>query len=190
MYTAARRGTILDMESRAEEAQLVELLKLGDEAAVDHWYERYEPALKQFMLSKVPAVFDAEELTQQTFLQCLKSLSLFRGTASLQTWMLSVARHEVADFYRKLYAKKALQTLPLTQWFLSEPIPDSQEVSQKVLSVLAEMSAASKELLLKKYVDGQKVAEIAAELETTVKSVESQLFRARNEFKLLYEERA
>lgn len=176
------------MQSRTAEAQLVELLKMGDETAVDHWYERYEPAIKQFMVSKVASVFDAEELTQQTFLQCLKSLSLFRGESGLQTWMLSVARHEVSDFYRKKYAKKALQTLPLTQWLLSEPLQNTEEVSQVVTTVLAEMSAASKELLLKKYVDGQKVAEIAAELGQTVKSIESQLFRARNEFKLLYEE--
>ena len=174
------------MNSRIEEAQLVELIKLGDAAAVDHWYERFETVVSRYIRSKISVVMDAEELTQQTFLHCLSSLNLFRGEASLKTWMLRVAHHEVADYYRKQYAKRALQTLPLTQWLLTEPIHDAHEVSQRVLAVLNKMSSASKELLLQKYVDNKRVAELAEERAVTEKSIESQLFRARNEFRELY----
>lgn len=173
------------MITLAEEQQLVELLKLGDEAAVDYWFDQYKSKVFAFIATKIDSTFDTEELTQQTFLQCLKSLPLYRGEASLSTWMISVARHEVADYYRKKYAKKALQTLPLSQWLLSEPIKDAQEISARVLGVLEKMSESSKELLLKKYVDDMKVSEIATELQTTAKAIESQLFRARNEFRLL-----
>ena len=42
------------------------------------------------------------------------------------------------------------------------------------------------ELLLKKYVDCKKVKDIAFEMGNTSKAVESNLFRARQEFKALW----
>jgi DNA-directed RNA polymerase specialized sigma24 family protein len=85
-----------------------------------------------------------------------------------------------------MYAKKAIQTTALSHLLLSSPVEDSHEVSARVLVALKKMNEYSRELLLKKYVDSQKVAQIATELGKTVKSVESELFRAREQFRLLY----
>ncbi len=172
--------------SLKEEAQIIELLKLGDATAVEFWYNTYQERIKNYIAAKVEPQADVHELVQDTFLSCLKNLPLFRGNASLHTWMIAVARHEVADYYRKKYAKKALTLLPLSQFLLGVPISNSHDTSEKVKDTLAQMTHGSRELLLKKYVDNQKVAEIAEELGRTVKSVESELFRARGEFKSLY----
>ena len=172
--------------SLKEEAQIVELLKLGDATAVEFWYNTYQEQMKNYIAAKVESQADVYELVQDTFLSCLKNLPLFRGSASLQTWMISIARHEVADYYRKKYAKRALKLLPLSQLLLRVPIVNSHETSEKVKATLAEMTHGSRELLLRKYVDNKKVTEIAEELGRTVKSVESELFRARAEFRSLY----
>jgi RNA polymerase sigma-70 factor, ECF subfamily len=100
--------------------------------------------------------------------------------------MLSIARHEVADYYRRKYAKKALQTLPLSDFLLSLRVDDSSEVSLQVRKILSQMSEYSRELLLRKYVDGKKVAELAKEMGRSAKSIESELFRARREFRTLW----
>jgi RNA polymerase sigma-70 factor (ECF subfamily) len=172
--------------SRASDAQLVELLKLGDSDAVRYWFSTYLPKLKKFISIRLENPQDAEELAQQTFLNCMKNLPLFLNTSSLWTWMVGVAKHEVADYYRRKYAKKAVQTLPLSQFLLAEPVADAHEISLKVMTVLKKMSTYSKELLLKKYIDKQTVEMIADDLGKTAKSIESELFRARKEFKLLY----
>lgn len=181
-----------DMSSKAkktgstEEAQIVELLKIGDPSTVEYWYNNYQPKLTSYVALKVENAADVKEIVQDTFMSCLKHLPLFRGNSSLWTWMVSVTRHEVADYYRKKYAKKALKMLPLSQLLLGTPIGDSHQTSEKVRLVLAQMSHETRELLLKKYVDGMKVADIAQDLDRTAKSVESQLFRARAEFRQLY----
>lgn len=172
----------------AAEAQLVELLKLGDTVAVEYWFGEYHPKLLRFINQKVESKQDSEELAQQTFLNCMKNLPLFLGTSSLLTWMVSIAKHEVADYYRKKYAKKAIQTLPLSQLFLADTVDDAHEISLKVIAVLQKMGVHSKELLLKKYVDKHTVAAIAEELGKTIKAIESDLFRARKEFRVLYEQ--
>lgn len=174
------------MVSAAEEAQLVELLKLGDEQAVDIWYSKYHAGVKQFIARKVEQKAECEELVQQTFINCIKHIHIFAGRSSLRTWMCAIAHHEIADYYRKKYAKKALATMPLATHILDAKMVDRHELDEAVAHVLSQMKETSRELLLLKYVDKKQVAVIAEELGRTVKSVESDLFRARREFKVAF----
>lgn len=169
-----------------DEKQLIDKLKNGDEQAVKLWFDTYNVRLLRIVESKVSNKKDAEEIVQQTFLNCLKHLPLFLGKSSIWTWMNSIARHEVADYFRKRYAKKALQTIPLSDLLPLNQVADSSEVTQKVNVVLSQMKANYKELLLLKYADGKKVSVIANEVGKSEKSVESDLFRARREFKQLW----
>lgn len=174
------------MTKTLEESQIIELLKMGDPTAVEYWFSEYEGRMTHFFSQRINSPADVKELVQETFVACLKQLPLFRGDSGIYTWMIAIAQHQVADFYRKKYAKRALQYLPLSQFLLEAKIDDAHESAEKVKHVLAKMSSYSCELLQKKYVDGKKVAEIAAEVGKSVKAVESELFRARIEFKELY----
>jgi len=161
-------------------------LKKGNSKAVTYWFNSYHNRLLNIVISRVSSVKDAEEIVQQTFLNCLKHLPLFRGKSSIWTWMNSIAKHEIADYFRKKYAKKALKTTHLSEFLMIDEIDNSTEVSQKVKRVLKNMKAQQQELLLLKYVDKRKVLEIATSLGKTVKSVESDLFRARKTFRYLW----
>jgi RNA polymerase sigma factor (sigma-70 family) len=119
-------------------------------------------------------------------MECLKHLPLFRGESSIWTWMQRIAHHEIADYYRKLYAKKVIQTLPVTELSELPEIEGSFEISQKVKSVLRKMSVVSRELLQRKYIDKQHVKVISKDLGKSDKAIESLLFRARVEFRELY----
>lgn len=169
----------------ADEKLLIDL-KQGHSEAVKAWYDKYLSRLKKHIATKVNNNTDADEIVQDTFMSCLKHLPLFRGESSIWTWMVHVAHHEVADYYRRKYAKKVVQTLSLTDATELPKIENSGEISQKVASVLKKMSVSSRELLQQKYVDKQHVKAIAAECGKSVKSVESLLFRARIEFRELY----
>ncbi len=166
--------------------ELLNRLKTGDEAAVEVWFKRHHGKLLGFVKSKLSIEKDAEEIVQETFINCLKHLTLFRGESNISTWMQGIARHEIADYYRKRYAKKAITYLPLNELLLGTKINDSHEISEKVKAVFHQLTSEHQELLLLKYVDEKKVKDIAQELGKSVKAVESDLFRAREEFKLLY----
>jgi len=166
--------------------QLLTDLKFGRPEAVKAWYQKYAQPLRRHVHQKINNTGDADEIVHDIFMECLKHLPLFRGESSIWTWMLHVAHHEIADYYRRSYAKKVIKTLPVSEMSELPEIEDSYEISQKVKSVLKKMSAISRELLQRKYIDKQHVKTIAKELQRSEKSVESLLFRARIEFRELY----
>jgi RNA polymerase sigma-70 factor, ECF subfamily len=171
-----------------DESKLVRQLKKADPQAVKLWFLHYHQHLLQLAKQKISNPKDAEDVTQETMINCLRQMQLFRQDASLKTWMMTILRHEIADYYRKKYAKKALETVPLGQRVFSKPIQDSAEVEKTVRNTLKQMSDYRKKLLLMKYVDGLKVKEIARQLGKTFKSVEAELWRSRESFKHIYAE--
>lgn len=179
---------IFNRRSKSQtDAELLHKLKQGDERAVETWFSTYKPKLLGYVQTKVSSPKDAEELVQETFLNCLKHLPLFQGKSSIWTWMCSVARHEIADYYRKRYAKKALQTIPLFDQLLSElAIHDAHETAELVRETMSKLEPQTRDLLQFKYLDELSVKEIAAKLGRTAKAVESDLYRARNDFKAIY----
>ena len=151
---------------------LLQRLRQGDEKAVAEWYRRFEPKIFNYILAKISSLPDAQELVQDTFLSCLQHLPLFRGEASILTWMRQIAQRRVASYYRKKYAKKIIKTLPIGDLVLSAGVYDAQDISQKVILTLARLSLSSAELLKLKYIDDKSVKQIARELRQSVKAVE------------------
>ena len=168
------------------EPQLLAALRQGDPRAVKAWYRQYYQQLLRFATNKIELAEVAEELVQETFINALKNLNLFQEKSSLATWMTSILSHEIADYYRKVYAKRAIRVLPLSDLLLGEPVADAHEVSARVVKALNAMIDSERELLLQKYVDRKKVKDMAVELGRSVKAIESDLFRARIEFRRLY----
>lgn len=176
------------MEIYRNESTLLHGLRSGCADAVEYWFKKYEPKLKKYVSSRVDSEKDVDELVQEIFVNCLKDLPLFRGDSGIFTWMQGVAHHEVADYYRKRYAKKAITFLPLNDLFPQHAPRDAQEVAEKVRQVISQMTQEHRELLMLKYIDGKKVQDIAQYLGKTAKAVESDLFRARQVFRELYVE--
>jgi len=168
--------------------KLVKKLKQGDSLAVECWFDNFKSDLMKIALAKTPTAKDADDLVQETFINALKNIHSFNENSSLKTWMISILRHEIADFYRKKYAKKAIQTIPLGDHLLKYQVQDSSLVADKVKCVLGKMLNKRKNLLLLKYVDGYSIKEIAKKLGRSFKSVEAELYRARESFKKSFKE--
>lgn len=171
---------------QVEEQSLLVELRAGKSTAVRLWYSTYWPSIFSFVLSRVNDHAEAEEIAEEVFIACLRELPLFRADSGLKTWMYGVAKHKVADFFRARYAKKFLHAIPLPEDVSLPELVFSTE-TELTKQALARLSPDQKELLLAKYVDKKSVRELASELKTTVKSVESTLFRTRIAFKVAYQ---
>lgn len=57
--------------------------------------------LFSFIKSKVPAVEEAEDILQDVFFELIESRRLMKPIEKLASWLYTVARNKITDFYRK-----------------------------------------------------------------------------------------
>lgn len=70
------------------------------------WVEKYADALFSYAIHRVPDPSVAEELLQETFVAGLSSQTSFRGNASEQTWLTSILKHKIMDYFRMSYKQQ------------------------------------------------------------------------------------
>lgn len=160
----------------------------GDKKAFRKFYDECYPKLLAYVGSRVKTHKDAEEIVQDAFLGFLDSLPVFSFRSSLWTFLVSIARHEIADYFRRLYAKKAIKYVPFVDQVYLEPMLSSKETVELFYKALKKLENQERKLLLWKYEDKLSVKEIAEKLGVGVKAAESRIFRARQSFMLAYEE--
>jgi RNA polymerase sigma-70 factor (ECF subfamily) len=175
--------------------QIVQEVLRGQKGAATIFYREYAPKLRRYLLSKLPEG-EVEEILQDTFLSAFDSLALYRGESNVSTWLISIARHEVADFYRKKYVRAVVEkTAPLFENMVSEILSpefewEKKKVEKRFFSAYRGLSKQYQDVLSYKYELSMSVKEIAERMELSFKATESLLFRARMAFKEEYEERA
>lgn len=130
--------------------------------------------------------YDAEELTQETFLLFYEKLDILKDD-KINRWLISTAKNKCYEFYRK----KEKRTLMLSMEESFNCVDDflmvrdqyfmvTDEEIQKSLDVI--LKALNKDeyiLYYKKFVEGKSHKEIADELGITVGNVNTRSFRLR-----------
>jgi RNA polymerase sigma-70 factor (ECF subfamily) len=126
----------------------------------------------------------------------MRSLSSYRGEASLFTWLTQICRHELADVTRKAARRPAHVSLEEPEQLerLSQQLrlPANREPAAEVqtelhrLAVITTLNALPERYALAleaKYGDGLSVEEIAVLLGVTTIAAQSLLARAREAFR-------
>lgn len=81
---------------------------------MDEIYRRHAKAVYAFLLAKTADSLLAEELTQETFYQAVKSIGSFKGESSVSTWLIGIANNVLRGYFRK-QKKQAEEELPKTE---------------------------------------------------------------------------
>lgn len=174
--------------------ELVKEILAGKRGAAAKFYHQLAPVVRNYIRGRVGMEEDVEELLQDTFMSVFDSLSLYRGEASVKTFVISIARHEVADWYRKRYVRKLVErTTPLFEGVMAEMATPEWElrkakIKAKFEAAYGSLSEPHQEVLSLRYELGMSVREIAQEMEVGVKAAESLLYRARMAMRVAYEE--
>ncbi|MGB1308122.1 MAG: sigma-70 family RNA polymerase sigma factor [Oceanihabitans sp.] len=70
------------------------------------WIDLYSDYLFNYTISRVNDRDLAKDLVQDTFFAGLKSMQNFKGQASERTWLISILKRKIIDYYRKINSKK------------------------------------------------------------------------------------
>ena len=142
------------------------------------------------------------DIVQETFLAAARSAKDFNPhRGSLWIWLWTIARRQVALYYRK--QKPNISLSQAQQWWtaldgekfdwidvkadMPPDILQSQELAILVRYALRKLSGDYQTLLLAKYVDNQPVDQLAEQMSCSEVAVRSKLARARKAFRKAFE---
>ncbi|MGE0433380.1 MAG: RNA polymerase sigma factor [Planctomycetota bacterium] len=201
-------------EAVASEEAMAAGVLAGDDLAIQSFHDTYARRLFQFFYVRVGrSRQDAEDLLQDTLVAAIHGLTTRRGESRLWTWLMSVARRKLVDFYRARARRPAFasygggldeddgtgaggggggQSLLAGGARLFERLVDqdvlerlSREVDlpRLVRASITRLTPAQQDLLIGMYDEGLTVKDLADRHGLSLKAAESALYRAREAFK-------
>jgi RNA polymerase sigma-70 factor, ECF subfamily len=178
--------------SQLSEESLLGRVARGDEDAVALFYEEYGNAVFRFVYRRAGECYeDAEEITQDTFLAAVSYAATYDGSCTPFTWLCSLARVRIADFYRRRGRRKRIPPWNLLHFGVGsiepigagaadlEAVPERLEAGRIVDLALSALGEDEREVLLLRYVEQFSVREIGVLLGRSEKGIESLLMRAK-----------
>lgn len=165
----------------------------GKAGAATRFYRAHAPKVRSYLRGRLPCEADVEDILQDTFLSAFDCLPLYRGESSVLTWLLSIARHEVSDFYRKRYVRAVVEkTVPLFEdTLLTADTPEyalqKKHLQDQFSRAYRSLSKQYREILSLRFELGLSVKEVSVRMNLSFKATESLLYRARQAFAAAYD---
>lgn len=142
-------------------------------------------------LSYVQNIEDAEEITQDVFIQLHQSIDTFKNQSSLKTWIYRITINKSLDFLKHkksqkrffIFGKRSENEYEIQNISTFEHpgvLLENKEKSKVLFGVINELNENQKTAFILSKIDGLSNPEISVIMELTISSVESLLFRAKD----------
>lgn len=161
----------------------------ASEAAFDAWYERTVPRLYAYVHARCGRDHDlTEDLVQQTFVDAVRQHGTFAGRSDPLTWLYGIARHKLADHFRRLDSDERRNLRLVADSNLRARAADDLDVEERdlIARALSSLPALQRAVIVFTAFDGLTVREAAALLDRSEGATESLLHRARAAFRRAY----
>jgi RNA polymerase sigma factor (sigma-70 family) len=171
------------------EIELIAQLQQGNEAAFKQVFEAHQDRIYNTILYMIQSAEEAKDLTQEVFVDVFLSIENFKAQSKLSTWIYRIAINKALNHQRFKKAKKRLGAV-LSIFNLS-PVDDTpdfvhpsillenKELSASLYKAINELPEKQKTAFVLRQLEDLSYAEIAEVMQTTTPSVESLLFRAK-----------
>lgn len=169
-----------------EDGRLVELVLDGDDGALETLHARYIQQLFQYVYMQTGNYHDTEEIIQDVFFKMAKNLWKFQGKSSFKTWLFSISRNTVIDYYRKQdkHRKTVAMGKAQLEAFTETVKSTEDQVMQKgimnhITEALNRLSPDYRTVLHLRLIEGFSIRETADIMAKTTFAVKSLQNRAR-----------
>lgn len=94
--------------------------------SMDEIYQQHAQTVFKYLMTLTHDVYIAEELTQETFYQAIKSISRFDQSCKVTTWLCAVARNQFLAYQRKHPDMEDLDSLEQ----MVSSVPSAEQVNR------------------------------------------------------------
>ena len=89
------------IDEPAQTTLFVEKARAGNKFAYEQLVNLFQEGIFRMVYYRTHSTMDAEDITQDIFIQAFKNLSRLKGTEKFKSWLYSIAVNKVRDFHRK-----------------------------------------------------------------------------------------
>jgi RNA polymerase sigma-70 factor (ECF subfamily) len=174
------------------EAHFLALLKKGDQAAFGTLVHTYSAQVLQTCFRFLLDQADAEDISQEVFIEVYQSIKGFKGQSKLSTWIYRIAVTKCLDELKKRNRKKRISSVgkllhleDVANWLGGGSRPDKKteenETFQLVMAALNTLPDNQRIAFTLSKIEGYTNPEIAEIMNTTTVAVESLIYRGKKQ---------
>ncbi len=161
-------------------------VRAGDQAAFSEVYNAFFPRVYAFIYKRIGDKAEAEDLTQETFVQLYRSFDSYEGRSSLLTWTFGIAHNVCSRYFRHcsrwmVGPKDARELEDHPSDAAIESRLDATHLLERCDEVLeTSRRPAHQEIFRLRYAESQSIRSIAKRLGKSSEAVKVSLRRSRN----------
>ena len=179
-----------------EEKDLIEKLKSKDEEAFKYFIDKYKKLVFNTSISIIQNSEDADDLSQEVFIQIFKSIEGFKGKSSLSTWIYRITISKSLEYVRYKKRKKRFtylmnlfredgSTIDIPEFEHPGILLERKEESKILFRSIEKLSEDQKTAYILKNIRGLSYKKISEIMKKTSSSIESLIFRAKKNLKVI-----
>lgn len=175
-----KTGPVEDLDYK-----LIDAVGKGDEEAFERLINRYRDPILNFIYRYLGDRFGAEDLAQEVFLRVFEAAARFEPRGKVSTWIFRIAYNlavnEKTRRSRMCPAPGGVEELSAGAEATGQV--EGRELREEMMDLIGRLPEQQKAALLLRVNEELSYAEIAVVLSTSVSSVESLIYRARENLK-------
>lgn len=177
------------------EPDLIRQIQQGDQLAFKKVVDLYQDMVYNTIVSMVQNEADAEDITQEVFVQVHQSVGLFKGDAKFSTWLYRITITKTLDhekrkkrkkrfaFVQGLFGEKEEAQYHLVEFNHPGVQLENKEKARELFKVLQQIPDNQRIAFTLNKIEGLNSQEIAGIMNTSFYAVESLLARAKTNLK-------
>lgn len=178
-----------------DDQNLLTALQIGSEQGYKELVDTYQEKVLNICLGYFPVYQDAEDITQEVFVKLFETIDNFRGEASLKTWVYRVAVNKCLEklryrkrgkrmaFFHSLIGLEEHASHVASSFDHPGVALENKERTELLYKHIARLSEKQRTAFILHRMEGLSYQEIAGIMEVSLSSVESLLFRAKQNLK-------
>jgi len=181
---AGSRDPIFDGKT-VQEPELIRRSKGGNREAFGQLVARYQIPVYRVVRGILGSPSESEDVAQEVFLKAYGNLAKFRGESGFFTWLYRIAVNEALRARKRRTFANA-DALPEVEAPRPAPPEEDAPTLATLEKLLRKLSDEFRSIVVLRDIEGLTYSEIAETLEIPIGTVESRLFRARQELRTLW----
>ena len=171
--------------------ELMVQLQQGDELAFKKLVDQWQDMIYNRALAMVHNEDDADDITQDVFIQVYQSVSSFKGDAKFSTWLYRIVISKVLDHIKKKKRKKRFAFVQSLFGTASEEVlhpvdfnhpgvvAENKERAAELFKALEQLPDSQRIAFTLHKLEAQKYQDVAAIMDLSLTAVESLIARAK-----------